>query len=94
LNDYCPFLENDTLKDGPRCAAGVNFVNVGPNRALCQTCPLSKLVDLPLCPNVEVYTSLRNSPDGEFIDVEFACFAVDVHPDERCQGCPDRSLSP
>ena len=94
MNDFCHFLDDDTLMEGQCCVPGVNFVNVGPNRSLCQVCPLSKLVDLPFCPNVEVYTNFRNSPDGPFIDVGFACLVVYVHPDERCQNCPDHLHSP
>jgi len=91
MNDFCPFLEADLLLEGQRCAAGVNFANVGPNRALCQVCPLSKLGNLPFCSNVEVYTYFRNSPDGAFMDVEFAYLANDLQKEVRCQGCPDRS---
>ena len=91
MNDFCPFLENDPLMEGQRCAAGVNFVTVGPNRSLCQVCPLSKLGDLPFCPNAEIYTYFRNSSKGPFIDVEYECLANDLQQEARCQGCPDRS---
>jgi hypothetical protein len=94
MNEFCPFLEDDPHTEDKRCVAGVNFVNVGPDRALCQVCPLSKLSYLPFCPNTEVYTYIQNSPEGVFIDVDFYCLANDIQPEERCQGCPDRSQRP
>jgi hypothetical protein len=94
MKEFCLFLKDDPHTEDKRCAAGVNFVNVGPNRALCQVCPLSNLSDLPLCPNTEVYTYIRNSPEGTLIEVEFYCLANDIQPEERCQGCPDRSRQP
>ena len=91
MNDFCPYLEDDPLMEGKRCAAGVNFVNVGPDRKLCRLCPLSNLINIPLCPNVEVFTFIRNSPEGYFIEAEFDCMANDLPMEERCQSCPDRS---
>ncbi len=91
MNDFCPFLEDEHLLEGKRCTAGVNFASVGPNRALCRLCQLSDLGTLPLCPNVEVFTFIRNSPEGIFIEAEFDCLANDLQPEERCQSCPDRS---
>ena len=91
MNDFCPYLEDDPLMEGKRCAAGVNFLNVGADRKLCRLCPLSNLVNTPLCPNVEVFTFIRNSPEGIFIEAEFDCLANDLQPEERCQSCPDRS---
>lgn len=94
MKEFCPFLEADPLMKGKRCSAGVNFVNVGPNRALCQVCPISNFSDLPLCPNTEVFTYIRNSTEGIYVDVEFYCLANDIQSDERCQGCPDRTPRP
>lgn len=94
MNEFCLFLEDEPFMESKSCAAGINFRNVGPDRALCQVCPLSHFSDLPLCPNTEVYTYMRNSPEGFFIEVEFYCFANDIQPEERCQGCPDRSRTP
>ena len=94
MNEFCPFLKDDPRIEDKSCAAGVNFVSVGPNRALCQACPLSNLSYLPLCPNTEVYTYIRNSPEGLLIDVDFYCLADDIQSEERCQGCPDRPRQP
>ena len=89
MNDFCPFLEDEHLMEVKRCTAGVNFASVGPNRALCRLCRLSDLSTLPLCPNVEVYTYVHNSPEGGFMDIEFDCLADDLPAEARCQSCPD-----
>ncbi len=89
MNDFCPFLEDEHLLEGKRCTAGVNFASVGPDRKLCRLCPLSDLGTLPLCPNIEVFTFTRNSPEGIFIEAEFGCLANDLPTEERCQSCPD-----
>ncbi len=91
MNDFCPFLEDDPLMEGKLCTAGVNFANVGTDRERCRLCPLSNPVNTPLCPNVEVFTFIRNSPEGIFIEAEFDCLANDLPMEERCQSCPDRS---
>jgi hypothetical protein len=91
LKDFCLFLEDDPFMEGKMCSAGVNFANVGPDRAICRLCKLSNLGDVPLCPNVEVYTYYCNSTEGAFVEVDFYCQANDLQPQARCQSCPDHS---
>lgn len=88
MKTFCHFLEDDLRGGYPRCTAGVNFASVGPSRALCRVCPLSDLGNVPLCPNVEVYTFLsKDSIGAQVIDAEFECFADPALPAEECSPC-------
>jgi hypothetical protein len=91
MNDFCRFLENDLHSQMLRCGAGVNFSSVGTSRELCQTCSLSNLGNVPLCPHIEVYTFLSKDSTGAWlIQAEFECFADPSLPsEERCQNCPN-----
>ncbi len=95
MNDFCQFLKPDRSGLELDCTAGVNFSSVGTDRALCRVCPLTDLGGVPLCPNVDVYTFLRNGPDGAtVVEVEYACLAnADLSTDARCQNCADRPSS-
>lgn len=93
MKGSCQFLEPAVFDRELRCAAGVNFASVGPQREVCRVCPLAELGDLPLCPNVDVYTYLKgNSATAVEVKVEFACLADAATPAEaRCARCPDRA---
>jgi hypothetical protein len=92
MKSTCCYLKPSRLKGVMLCKAAVNFASVGAGRELCRKCDLANLDDLPLCPNAEVYTFLRKSAGGEVVELEFACVAKKLHPEERCQGCPDHLL--
>ncbi len=91
MKDFCHFLDAGQPGGNKRCTAGINFSSVGPERALCRLCPLADLGPALLCPNVEVYTYLRNPPSGMTIEAEFRCLAeADMPLPARCDQCPDR----
>jgi len=94
MKTFCHFLEDGSPGQSQRCGAGVNFVSVGPSRSLCRTCAWSDMGNIPLCPNLEVYTFLSKDSSGDqVIKVEFECFADDTLPaEERCQHCPHPEL--
>jgi hypothetical protein len=87
----CHFLKPDLLAHGLRCTAGVNFASVGPDREVCRVCPLADLGDLPLCPNVDVYTHLAWCASATArVEVEFSCLVDSAAPTEgHCARCPD-----
>ena len=92
MKDYCRYLRVDFRREDKFCTAGVNFTSVGPDRAGCRVCPLSDLGELPLCPNVKIYTYLRAGPSGVTeVGVKFDCLAGTEMPAEaRCDHCPEK----
>ena len=91
MKDSCQFLEPAVFARELRCAAGVNFASVGPDREVCRVCPLAELGDLPLCLNVDVYTYLKGN-SAAAVEGEFACLTDAATPPEaRCARCPDRA---
>jgi hypothetical protein len=92
MNDFCQFLELDAATHRQRCAAGINFVFVGPNRALCRNCPLAELGDIPFCPHADVYVYLRKGHASTAeVEVRFACGVSDAARAETlCANCPSR----
>ncbi len=96
MEGYCPFLEADPFrqKDLPYCCAvGVNFYSVGPERELCQTCPIAHLGDALLCEYLDVYAFLQVNREGKrSVRVEMECRlgAGQVPDSVRCDICPER----
>lgn len=90
MKTYCHFLEDNLPGLSPICTAGVNFASVGSSRECCRVCPFSDQGNLPLCPNLDVYTFLsKDSTGAQVIDAQFECFAEPTAPiDERCPSCP------
>ena len=90
MKDLCLFLKPMPGDHGLRCAAGINFVLVGPDRALCRVCPLADLGDVQLCEYAEVYTALCKDKTGTpLIEVGVWCFkentiAEDVACTSQC----------
>jgi len=90
MKTFCHFLEDGSPGQSQRCVAGVNFASVGRSRSLCRVCALSDLGNIPLCPNIQVYTFLSKDSSGDqVIKVEVKCLAGPTLPaEERCQRCP------
>lgn len=92
----CPFLELAPSWGAAhpyRCWAGVNFSSVGPDRELCQTCPIGQYTEILACPYLEVYTFLHaETPARPFVRVEVQCHIPEeeVRSGHRCQDCPAR----
>ena len=75
MKDVCLFLKPGPGDPRLRCTAGINFVLVGPERALCRVCPLADLGDAQLCEHADVFTTLRKDTTGSpSIDVGVWCF--------------------
>jgi hypothetical protein len=93
MRDFCQFLKPERFACGLRCTAGINFASVGQDRATCRVCPLAELGDLPLCPNVEVYTYLKGGASTTArVEVEFACLAdAATRAAAQCVLCPERA---
>ena len=93
MRDFCQFLKPKLFANGLRCTAGINFASVGPDRATCRVCPLAELGDLPLCPNVEVYTYLKGGVSTTArVEVESACLAdAATRAAAQCALCPERA---
>jgi len=94
MGKYCPFLEADPCRQGGSlycCAVGVNFYSVGPERELCQTCPVAHLGDALLCEHLDVYAFLQVNGEGKrSVRVEMECRlgAGQVPDSVRCDICP------
>ena len=90
----CPFLEQmrrpiDDCLSG--CQVGANFYAVGPDRALCRTCPVPELVAERICEHLEVYTRFRTDVNGRrYVEAEWDCdlWAESSTTDNRCATCP------
>ena len=95
MEKYCPFLETEPRRQGDslyRCAVGVNFYSVGPERELCRTCPIAHLGDALLCEHLDVYTFLQvNGERKRSVRVEMECRlgAGQVPDSVRCDICPE-----
>lgn len=93
MEKYCPFLETEPRRQGDwpyRCAIGVNFYSVGPERELCHICPVAHLGDALLCEHLDVYTFLQvNRERKRSVQVEMECrLGADPLPDPvRCDIC-------
>jgi hypothetical protein len=94
MEKYCPFLETGPRWQGESlycCAVGVNFYSVGPERELCQTCPVAHLGDALLCEHLDVYAVLQvNGERKRSVRVEMGCrLGVGQMSDSvRCDICP------
>jgi len=95
LND-CPFLKSGPRWPGDapyRCAVGVNFCSVGPERQLCRTCPIADWGQVLQCEHLDVYTSLRPDAQGKHsVQVKMECHQPRgmLSDSERCAICPER----
>lgn len=95
MKEDCPFLETGPRRQGDslyRCAVGVNFYSVGPERELCRTCPIAHLGDALLCEHLDVYTFLQVNGEGKrSVRVEMECRlgAAQVPDSVRCDICPE-----
>lgn len=92
MADFCQYLKPERFGYGLRCAAGVNFASVGQDRAVCRVCPLAQLGNVPLCPNLEVYTYLQGGfSNTTRVDVECACLTdATTRAAAQCVQCPER----
>lgn len=93
MDDKCPFLETRSSRPNlPRCAAGVNFCDVGQARELCQLCPLDGGNWIPTCEFMEVYTFLHVEKRQRWIEVRVDCRPLEdevagcVREDEVARG--------
>jgi len=71
MKEFCPFLEDDPLKEGERCAVGVNFLNVGMKNSVPDLFK-NTFRELPFRSSVDLLTYFHNFPEVSFIDVDFA----------------------
>lgn len=91
----CSFLESNRRKRWlPRytCAAGVNFYSVGPERALCHTCPIADWGQALTCEHLEVYTFLQANGHRELsVQAEMECRQPgnSLSNEARCTICPE-----
>ncbi len=94
MEKHCPFLETGPRWQGESfycCAVGVNFYSVGPERELCQTCPVAHLGDALLCEHLDVYAVLQvNEERKRSVRVEMGCRLEpnQVSDSARCDVCP------
>ncbi|HIC89247.1 MAG TPA: hypothetical protein EYP04_07565 [Anaerolineae bacterium] len=90
----CPFLERmwQPIEEHTHgCGAALNFYSVGPERALCRTCPVPGLVTEPSCEHLIVYTRLRTNGNGHpYVEAELDCdlWADPSANGNRCEACP------
>ena len=89
----CPLLQSR----GTRlvCAAGVNFYDVGPDRAICRHCslPESGLEAVLACEYLDLYTFLVRDDEGQLaVKANFVCLLPSAaRKFARCSVCPARS---
>ena len=86
--ENCPFLTFGVSAEDLRCSAGVNFVSVKPDRALCLVCKLDDLGDSFLCPNIDIYTFYEHSENGWVVRARIDCLADNIPVEMRCLQCP------
>jgi hypothetical protein len=91
----CPFLESIPRWSGDspfRCAIGVNFYSVGPERELCGTCSIAEWGQALLCPHLDTYTFRQVNGHGRpSVSVRMECCQprVALSDQERCPICPE-----
>ena len=77
MKEDCPFLEDAHLKEGERCAFGVNYLNVGMKNSVPDLFK-NTFRDLTFRSSVDLLTYFHNIPETSFIDVDFACLAKEL----------------
>jgi len=60
--EFCPFLEDDPLIEGKRCAVGVNYLNVGMKNSLPDLFK-NTFRELPFRSSVNLLTYFHNFPE-------------------------------
>lgn len=91
----CPFLQSDPRWPGDspfRCAIGVNFYSVGPERELCYTCSIPERGQALQCPHLDAYTFRQANGHGRpSVLVRMECCQPKgaLSDRERCPICPE-----
>jgi hypothetical protein len=89
MKEFCPFLQPELHSRSLRCTAGINFAAVGSNRERCNSCSFGNQGELPLCPEIEVYTFLDGSLNGgSVVRARYICMAEAGVLEAPCATCP------